>query len=154
MNRVLLAAAAACMIMPAAASAQSPTWPKTTLEVKAFVQDMPADAWTKVMAQSVSLRFFVGKPVVAIFNPYDEPKVSVVCDGKWGLVGNNAYNKDKGAPTEIPAHTVAFLPTDGFDGYCKSSIVGLLESGERHDGALNIPGDFTNSTAIFFAPVK
>ena len=145
----------AAMLVAAPAMAESPmAWPKTPKEARTYVDSMPAEAWTRIAAASVSLGFFVGKPVVAIFNPFDEPLVNVVCDSKWSLVGANAYNKDKGAPMQIPSHRIAFIPTDSFDGYCKTSIIGLTEDGERHDGVLNIPGDFTNSTAIFFAPAK
>ena len=145
----------ATMLVAAPAFADGPmAWPKTPKEARTYVDSMPAEAWTRIAAASVSLSFLVGKPIVAIFNPFDEPLVNVVCDSKWSLVGANAYNKDKGAPMQIPSHRIAFIPTDGFDGYCKTSIVGLTEDGERHDGTLNIPGDFTNSTAIFFAPAK
>lgn len=134
-----------------AADAPVPTtWPKSKDDVTAFVKAMPTDAWIKILSSTISLKYFIGKPVVAIFNPYDEDLVNVMCDGKWSLVGPNAYNKKLGAPESIPAHHVGFIPTDGFDGYCKSAIVGLTENGERHNGELNIPGDFSNSTAIFF----
>jgi hypothetical protein len=125
-------------------------YPKTPREAKAYVQNLPGDAWQKITMASLNLKFLIGRPIVAVFNPYDEEIQNVVCDGKWSLVGPNAYNKSKGAPESIAPHQVAFIPTDDFDGYCKTSIVGITESGERHDGQLSIPGDFSNSTAIFF----
>lgn len=152
--KILLAAALAVgSVVSLSAMADSlPVWPKTARDAKTFVQAMPPDVWMKITTASLQLKFFVGKPVVAIFNPYDEDLINVVCDGKWSLVGANAYDKSKGAPDTIPAHSVGFTPTDGFDGYCKQSIVGLTESGERHEAILSIPGDFTNSTAVFFKP--
>jgi hypothetical protein len=129
-------------------------WPKNPRAAKNFVLDMPSDAWTRITAASLSLQFFVGKPIVAVFNPYDEAIDNVVCDGKWSLVGPNAYNKAKGAPESIPPHKVGFLPTDSFDGYCKTSIVAITESGARFNGVLSIPGDFSNSTSITFPAQK
>ena len=151
--RIALVAAAAFAIIAPAAAAET-VWPNTPKEAKVFVQNMPGDAWSRITAASVSLKFIIGKPMVAVFNPYDEALVSVICDGKWSLVGNNAYLKDKGAPETIPPRTMGFIPTDGFDNYCKHSITGLTESGERHDGVLNVPGNFTDSTAIFFKADK
>ncbi len=147
-RKTAIVACLSAAIGPAAADTLA--WPHTPREAKAYVQNEPADAWERITAASLSLRFFIGKPVVAVFNPNDEALVNVVCDGKWSLVGSNAYDKDKGAPESIPARTVGFIPTDGFDNYCKTSIVGITESGDRIDGQLQIPGDFTNSTAIFF----
>ena|SRR5208337_3965495 len=140
----------------ATASAQTvPTqWPKSPHEAKAFVQSMPGDAWYRITAASLSLKFLIGKPIVAVFNPYDEEIDTIVCDGKWSLVGPTAYNKAKGAPESIAPHQGVLIPTDGFDKYCKQSIIAITGSGERHDGVLSIPGNFTDSTSISFQSPK
>lgn len=150
MRKTFLAMAAA-MALASPAMAEEVTWPRTPRDAKAFVQNMPADAWQKIVVASVNLRFLVGRPIVAVINSNDEEVVSLVCDSKWALVGNNAYHKDKGAPANIPARSVGFIPTDDFDKYCKTSLVALTEDGTQHNATLSIPGDFTNSTAIFIA---
>jgi hypothetical protein len=151
MNRRSIFVAAAVALACGTASAGSPGdgWPRSPKEAKAFVSTIPADAWTKITAASLSLKYFVNRPIVAVFNPLDEDVINLVCDGKWSLVGANAYDKNKGAPESISAHTVGFIPTDGFDDYCKQSIVALTDSGEKYEAVLQIPGDFTHSTAIF-----
>ena len=125
-------------------------WPTTQRAAKAFVQTIPGDAWQKMMISSINPKFLIGKPIVLVFNPYDEEIQNVVCDGQWSLVGPTATNKSRGAPESIAPHTVAFIPTESFDNYCKSSIVALTEDGSQHKGQLNIPGNFTDSTMILF----
>jgi hypothetical protein len=152
LNLKTLTAVALSLAFIGSASAQTAPqpYPKTPREAKAYVQNEPGAAWQKIALASVNLKFLIGKPIVAVFNPYDEEIQNVVCDGKWSLVGPNAYNKAKGAPESIAPHQIALIPTDDFDNYCKASIVGITESGERHNGQLSIPGDFTNSTSISF----
>ena len=109
---------------------------------------MPADVWLRIVQQSMDFSYLVGKPYVLVVNATDEPITSVVCDGKWQLLGPAPYIH--GAPASVGAHKVGIIPTEGFDKYCKESLVGLTEDGERHDGVLSIPGDFTNSISITF----
>ena len=135
----------------ASSTASSVDWPKTPRATTEFVQAMPSDAWRKVVSASVNLDFWVGRPVVAVYNPTSERITQVVCDDKWELVGANAYNKSKGAPAFIEPHKVTLIPTDSFDGWCKSSIVAKTASGNSYNGELSIKGDFTNSTSITFS---
>lgn len=127
-------------------------WPSNGKEALAFILNEPGSVWERTTGKSISFKFLVGKPIIAIFNPYDDTIVNVVCDGKWSLVGPNAYNKKLGAPDKIKAHQVVLVPTDRFDGSCMQSITAVLDGGENHPGRLEIPGDFTNSTTIMFAP--
>jgi hypothetical protein len=69
-------------------------------------------------------------------------------NGRWQLLGSDPYIK--GAPSVIGPHKIGILPIKDFDGYCKQSIVGLTQDGDRHDGILSIPGDFTHSISITF----
>ena len=101
------------------------------------------------MLASLNLKFLIGKPIVAVMNPTDEEIVSIICDGKWSLVGENAYNKNKGAPGAVAPHSIVLIPTDGFDGYCKQSIYALTESGQRINGFLNAES-FSDATVIYF----
>lgn len=152
-TRFQFIAAAALAIFAAPAMGQDQTkiqWPKTPREARMFVDAMPNDAWMKVIAASASLQFFVGKPIIAVANPFDEAITLLMCDQKWALVGTNAYLKAKGAPEAVPPHRITFIPTDGFDRYCKTSLVGITESGSKYDAILSIPGDFTNSVMIMF----
>jgi hypothetical protein len=128
--------------MPATAS------PKTTQEVRQFLAEMSSDNWIKLIQQSVDFSYLVGQPFVAVLNGTDDTITNVMCDDKWALVGANAYIH--GAPASVASHHAIIIPTKGFDGYCKKSIVGLTGSGERYVGILTIPGDFTHSAAIIF----
>lgn len=156
MKDYLVSAAVGVMVLAsgAVAGAADVMWPSTTREAKSFVQTMPQDAWSRMILASLDLRFFGDKPIVAVINPSDEEIENVICDDKWFLVGADAYNKAKGAPSSLGPRTVTFIPTDSFDGYCKESITALTESGEHLTGELSIPGDFTHSTAIKFKVSK
>jgi hypothetical protein len=124
----------------------SPDAPRNLKEAKSFLANMSGAAWQKYVVASLQLDFLIGKPVVAVFNPTDDEIQTVTCDGKYSLVGPNAM---KGAPATIASHTVAFIPTDGYDKYCMQSILAVTENGS-FAGHLDRPGDFTHSTKITF----
>jgi len=117
LKTLFVAALSLGFIGTASAQTAPQPYPTTPREAKAYVQNLPGSAWQRMTAASLGLKFLVGKPIVAVFNPYDEEIQNVVCDGKWSLVGPNAYNKKKGAPDSIAPHQVAFIPTDDFDNY-------------------------------------
>jgi hypothetical protein len=133
------------LTLPSFANAQSLPLPTTDREAKTFVAQLPPDVWALVAKEMISLSFFKDKPIVAVFNPNDESITSIICDGKWELVGTKPYLR--GAPATIPAHKIGFVPTDGFDGYCKISITGVSDNGDTFRGILN-GQTFSDSTVI------
>lgn len=86
MRNVLLTSVMAATIgLVGIANAQAPNWPATVKEAKTWVAEMPADAWIKIMQASLSLKFFMGKPLVAVLNATDEELVTVLVEasGPW-----------------------------------------------------------------------
>lgn len=146
MVKKMLIAAAAISVVGSTAGAFD--LPQNAAQARVVVQNMPNEAWLNIMRSSMDFRYLVGKPFVLVVNATNDPITTVVCDGRWQLVGPSPYIK--GAPSVVGAHKVSIIPTEGFDKYCKESLVGLTQDGERHDGVLSIPGDFTHSISITF----
>ncbi len=76
---------------------------------------------------------------------------SVVCDGKWQLVGPSVHSDVKGNPAVLPAWRVTLVSTYKFDGYCKNGLVAQTNDGTVYQGALvSADGTFSAATFITF----
>jgi hypothetical protein len=107
------------------------------------------EQWVQMATEVVNGLSVVGKPEVFMLNATGRAISNVVCDGKWQLVGTKPYIG--GAPASLPAWKVTLVPTKGFDGHCKQSIVGQSDNGTVYKASLvSSDGTFMNATFITF----
>jgi hypothetical protein len=107
--------------------------------------------WIKVAQGIINGKAVVGKPEVFMINATGVELNSVICDGRWQLVGSKPYIE--GAPASLPAWKVTIVPTVGFDGYCKTSIKGQSDNGDLFKADLvSSDGTFTNAVYLVFKP--
>lgn len=113
------------------------------------ITKLPPDKWVTLAINLINGKAVVGKPQVFMINATGQELNSVICDGRWQLVGPKPYIKD--APGNLPAWKVTVVPTEGFDGYCKKDIIGQSDSGVLYPARLvSVDGTFSNATFITF----
>jgi hypothetical protein len=111
------------------------------------VTGLDPDSWATVAKKIIDAKSIVGTPMVYMVNASHED-LTVSCD-KWQLVGDKPYIK--GNPNVLRAFTVSLIFAEGFDGYCKSGVVGQTANGELYNGVMNAPDrSFSASTFITF----
>lgn len=113
--------------------------------------------WREMLEHSLDLRAFDGEDwVVAVNATPDE--ITVICDGKWQMVGNTPYKTLAKNPSSLhPWSITPIHATSDFNGYCTDPGTGLLGKGTFHTyhGTLNGgPGNFTTSTLLYFETGK
>lgn len=110
---------------------------------------LPPDKWVTLATNLINGKAVVGRPEVFMINATGQELNSVICDGRWQLVGPKPYIE--GAPGNLPAWRVTLVPTKGFDGYCKKDIIGQSDNGVLYKATLvSVDGTFTNATFITF----
>lgn len=144
MRSLLFASVAAtCVTFAGVANAQL----NIAVDTKNPMTGLDSDKWGYLMRNSIDATTVIGTPRIYIINATPDD-ITVNCD-KWVLVGNKPYIKDN--PHILHAWKVTEISADGFDGYCKTGVVGLSSGGEAYKGKLNAAdGTFTNSTFITF----
>jgi hypothetical protein len=157
MITTLVAAAALSLGFVANASAQSAPpaqWPTNQSDAQALVDHLPPATWLafSMSFHQVDDSALSGKPWIAVYNPYPDTIVSLVCqDGSksWELAGQKAYNSD--SPKSIPGHTRVLVDTKGFDGYCghDGNLIAFTSTHKRFVMTIDQPGNFTASLAMW-----
>lgn len=119
-----------------------------SVNTKEPMTGLDSDKWAYLERNSIDATTLIGTPRVYIVNATPDD-LTVNCD-KWVLVGNKPYIKDN--PHTLHPWKVTEISAEGFDGYCKTGVVGLSSGGEAYKGKLNAAdGTFTNSTFITFS---
>jgi len=121
-------------------------------DYRRWLDTIPLEMWTKIILGSSDYNYLRGKPLVALLNSTDSIVTSVVCDGKYVMLG--AKPDIKLAPASIGPRTVGLIPTDGYDKYCLKSLTATSDEGERFNVILSIPGNFTDSVYMRITPIK
>lgn len=145
---LVLAMAAISVVAPAESRAQG-----LNLSAVQTANDpltgLSPDQWVKLATNLVNGKAVVGKPEIFMINATGKELSAVTCDSKWQLVGPNPYVKS--APGSLPTWKVTLVPTEGFDGYCKISIVAQSDDGTLYKANLvSTDGTFTNATFLTF----
>ena len=148
MKRLLVLASLAAIGIAAPALSQGLDLSTVSSAVDPLTK-LPPDQWVKLATNLINGKAVVGRPEVFMVNATGQELSAITCDGKWQLVGPKPYIA--GAPGLLPAWKVTVVPTEGFDNYCKSSIIGQSDAGVLYKATLvSVDGTFTNATFITF----
>lgn len=119
---------------------------KPTISKTDPITGLTSAEWMTMVGNILEGQSLIGIDGVLMINPLPTP-VTVTCD-RWTLVGPNPYIKAN--PAALKPFSVTFVQTKGFDGYCKSGVVG-------HSGVRSLTakldaanGSFSESTIITF----
>lgn len=153
----LVAAAAISLGLATFASAQSTPpaqWPTDQAGAQALIASLPPATW---LAFSMAFHqtedaALEGKPTIAVYNPYPDTIVSLVCkdgDKEWELAGGNPYYSDE--PHSIPGRTRVLIDIHNFDGYCgnEGDLIAFTSTHKRFVMTIDQPGNFTASLAMW-----
>ena len=112
---------------------------------------LPPDKWIYLSTHMVNGASVIGRPEVFLVNATGQSLISISCDGKWQLVGNNVDSHVRGNVAQVPAWSVTLVHTESFDGYCKVGLDAQSADGQIYHGALISPDKtFSNATFITF----
>jgi hypothetical protein len=143
----------ALMLMAVGSFGSPPAHAQLDLSTVASAVDpitkLPGDKWVTLATSIMNGKAVVGRPEIFVINATGQELSAVICDGKWQLVGPKPYLKE--APNSLPAWKITLVPTLGFDGYCKSAIIGQSDNGTLYKATLvSVDGTFTNAAFITF----